>query len=62
MLCTESSGGDPVFADSVDKLDTFHDVGERPGFQEPEVETFDPLELLARVIMHIPEPRRHLYL
>ena len=51
-----------MFADSVDKLDTFHDVGERPGFQEPEVETFDPLELLARVIMHIPEPRRHLYL
>jgi hypothetical protein len=24
------------------------------------VETFDPLEFLARVIMHIPEPRRHL--
>ena len=27
---------------------------------EREVETFDPLEFLARVIMHIPEPRRHL--
>ena len=25
-----------------------------------EVETFDPLEFLVRVIMHIPEPRRHL--
>jgi hypothetical protein len=24
------------------------------------VEAFDPLEFLARVIMHIPEPRRHL--
>jgi hypothetical protein len=23
-------------------------------------ETFDPTEFLARVIMHIPEPRRHL--
>jgi len=23
------------------------------------VETFDPLEFLVRVIMHIPEPRRH---
>ena len=33
---------------------------ERPGLQEREVETFDPLEFLARVIMHIPEPRRHL--
>ena len=25
-----------------------------------EVEAFDPVEFLARVIMHIPEPRRHL--
>ena len=24
------------------------------------VKTFDPAEFLARVIMHIPEPRRHL--
>jgi hypothetical protein len=33
---------------------------ESPGLEEREVETFDPLEFLARVIMHIPEPRRHL--
>ena len=33
---------------------------ERPGLGEREVETFDPLEFLARVIMHIPEPRKHL--
>ncbi len=33
---------------------------ESPGLEEREVETFDPLEFLAQVIMHIPEPRRHL--
>ena len=33
---------------------------ESPGLEERGVETFDPLEFLARVIMHIPEPRRHL--
>ena len=30
------------------------------GFNQREVETFGPVEFLARVIMHIPEPRRHL--
>ncbi len=30
------------------------------GFNQREVETFGPAEFLARVIMHIPEPRRHL--
>jgi hypothetical protein len=30
------------------------------GLGEREVEAFDPQEFLARVIMHIPEPRRHL--
>jgi len=30
------------------------------GMSEREVEAFDPAEFLARVIMHIPEPRRHL--
>jgi len=29
------------------------------GLNEREVEAFDPAEFLARVIMHIPEPRRH---
>ncbi len=33
---------------------------ESPGVPVEPVETFDPLEFLARVIMHIPEPRRHL--
>ena len=33
---------------------------ENSGLQQREVETFDPAEFLARVIMHIPEPRRHL--
>jgi hypothetical protein len=33
---------------------------ESPGLEERGVETFDPFEFLARVIMHIPEPRRHL--
>jgi len=33
---------------------------ESPGLEERGVETFDPLEFLARVIMHIQEPRRHL--
>ena len=33
---------------------------ESTGFNEREVEAFDPAEILARVIMHIPEPRRHL--
>jgi hypothetical protein len=33
---------------------------EGSGFGEREVEAFDPEEFLARVIMHIPEPRRHL--
>jgi len=33
---------------------------ESSGSEGREVETFDPLEFLARVIMHIPEPRRHL--
>lgn len=28
MLCMATSGGDPVFADSVDKLDSLDDVGE----------------------------------
>ncbi|MDH3817069.1 MAG: transposase, partial [Myxococcales bacterium] len=30
------------------------------GRRSPSLQTFDPLEFLARVIMHIPEPRRHL--
>ena len=33
---------------------------ENSGLREREVETFDPAEFLARVVMHIPEPRRHL--
>jgi len=33
---------------------------EGSGLREGEVEAFDPAEFLARVIMHIPEPRRHL--
>jgi len=33
---------------------------ESSGLNEREVEAFDPREFLARVIMHIPEPRRHL--
>ena len=33
---------------------------ESTGLNEHEVEAFDPGEFLARVIMHIPEPRRHL--
>lgn len=33
---------------------------ESSGLTEREVEAFDPAEFLARVIMHIPEPRRHL--
>jgi len=33
---------------------------EGSGWEGCEVETFEPLEFLARVIMHIPEPRRHL--
>jgi hypothetical protein len=33
---------------------------ESAGLGEREVETFDPADFLARVIMHIPEPRRHL--
>jgi len=33
---------------------------ESSGLNEREVEAFDPQEFLARVIMHIPEPRRHL--
>jgi hypothetical protein len=33
---------------------------EGSGLNECEVEAFDPAEFLARVIMHIPEPRRHL--
>ena len=33
---------------------------ESTGLVDREVETFDKLEFLARVIMHIPEPRRHL--
>ena len=33
---------------------------ESSGLNEREVESFDPGEFLARVIMHIPEPRRHL--
>jgi len=33
---------------------------ESSGLGEAEVEAFDPVEFLARVIMHIPEPRRHL--
>jgi hypothetical protein len=33
---------------------------ERTGMDGREVEAFDPTEFLARVIMHIPEPRRHL--
>jgi hypothetical protein len=33
---------------------------ESSGLGEREVEEFDPAEFLARVIMHIPEPRRHL--
>ena len=35
-----------------------HDGG--PGPDRDPVEAFDPAELLARVIMHVPEPRRHL--
>lgn len=33
---------------------------ESTGLREREVEEFDPGEFLARVIVHIPEPRRHL--
>ena len=33
---------------------------EDPALHLGPVETFDPAEFLARVIMHIPEPRRHL--
>ena len=33
---------------------------ESAGMNEREVEAFDPAEFLARVIMHIPEPRRHI--
>jgi len=33
---------------------------ESTGLREREIEAFDPGEFLARVIMHIPEPRRHL--
>ncbi len=33
---------------------------EDPALHLDPVETFDPSEFLARVIMHIPEPRRHL--
>lgn len=33
---------------------------ESTGWNEREVEVFDPGEFLARVIMHIPEPKRHL--
>jgi len=33
---------------------------ESSGLNEREVEAFDPCEFLARVIMHIPKPRRHL--
>jgi len=33
---------------------------ENAGLNQREVETFDPAEFLARVVMHIPEPRRHL--
>jgi len=33
---------------------------EDPALNRDPVDTFDPLEFLARVIMHIPEPRRHL--
>jgi hypothetical protein len=33
---------------------------ESSGLGKREVEEFDPAEFLARVIMHIPEPRRHL--
>jgi hypothetical protein len=33
---------------------------ESTGLKEREIEAFDPAEFLARVIMHIPEPRRHL--
>jgi hypothetical protein len=32
---------------------------EDPALHRHRVETFDPHEFLARVIMHIPEPRRH---
>jgi ribosomal protein S27E len=35
-----------------------HDGG--PGPHRDPVEAFDPAEFLARVIMHVPEPRRHL--
>ena len=33
---------------------------ENPALRLDPVETFDPSEFLARVIMHIPEPRRHM--
>jgi hypothetical protein len=33
---------------------------EGSGLNEHEAEAFDPAEFIARVIMHIPEPRRHL--
>ena len=33
---------------------------ESSGLNEREVEEFDPRDFLARVIMHIPEPRKHL--
>jgi hypothetical protein len=34
---------------------------ESTGLREREVEEFDPGEFLARVIVHILEPRRHLH-
>ena len=33
---------------------------ENAGLGKREAEVFDPAEFLARVIMHVPEPRRHL--
>ena len=33
---------------------------ESPGFRGVAAETFDPADFLARVLMHVPEPRRHL--
>jgi len=33
---------------------------ESSGLGERDVEGFDPAEFLARVIMHVPEPRRYL--
>jgi hypothetical protein len=47
--------------EGVGKVRYRHKRGhEGPGLPEHEEEGFDPADFLARVIMHIPEPKRHL--